>query len=42
MTNNLIIEEMKENQSDTVFYIELSNQKMADAIDDLDKKDKSE
>ena len=23
---------MKENQSDTVFYIELSNQKMADAI----------
>lgn len=27
-----MIEEMKENQSDTVFYIELSNQKMADAI----------
>ncbi len=27
-----MIEEMKETQSDTVFYIELSNQKMADAI----------
>ena len=27
-----MIEEMKENQSDNVFYIELSNQKMADAI----------